>query len=126
MEWLERESSIIVGVKRDIQKSKGRFLATYPEMLLTQESVKWLSTNYMNNGYNQLPKRMKDAFIQKESITCVNIVHKSLEQWNKEENDLVFIKKKKVHILALGDVGSTVLIGLKLLGNSQNQKVVNW
>ena len=116
MEWLERESSIIVGVKRDIQKSKGRFLATYPEMLLTQESVKWLSTNYMNNGYNQLPKRMKDAFIQKESITCVNIVHKSLEQWNKEENDLVFIKKKKVHILALGDVGSTVLIGLKLLG----------
>ena len=95
MEWLERKNSIIVGVKKDIQKSKGRFLATYPEMLFTQESVKWLSTNHMNNKYDQLPKRIQDAFIQKEYITCVNIAHKSLEQWNKEENELLFTKKKK-------------------------------
>lgn len=79
MEWLERQDSIIVGVKRDIQKSKGRFLATYPEMLLTQENVRWLSTNHMNNEYDKLPKRIKEAFIQKENITCVNIAHKSLE-----------------------------------------------
>ena len=123
MEWLERKNSIIVGVKKDIQKSKGRFLATYPEMLFTQESVKWLSTNHMNNKYDQLPKRIQDAFIQKEYITCVNIAHKSLEQWNKEENELLFTKKKKVHILALGDVGSTVLIGLKLLGKDCISKI---
>lgn len=53
-------------------------------MLFTQESVKWLSTNHMSNKYDQLPKRIQDAFIQKEYITCVNIAHKSLEQWNKE------------------------------------------
>lgn len=123
MEWLERQDSIIVGVKRDIQKSKGRFLATYPEMLLTQENVRWLSTNHMNNEYDKLPKRIKEAFIQKENITCVNIAHKSLEQWNQEENELLFIKKKKVHILALGDVGSTVLIGLKLLGKDCIDKI---
>ena len=121
MEWLEKENGMIVGVKKDIQKSKGRFLAKYPEMLFTQEGTEWLSTNHMKADITSLPQNIKNAFAQNVNITCVNTAYKTIEEWEKAENQLS--KKKTVHILALGDVGSTVLIGLKLLGKDCIYKI---
>ena len=121
MEWLEKENGMIVGVKKDIQKSKGRFLAKYPEMLFTQEGTEWLSINHMKADITSLPQNIKNAFAQNVNITCVNTAYKTIEEWEKAENQLS--KKKTVHILALGDVGSTVLIGLKLLGKDCIYKI---
>ena len=86
MEWLEKENGMIVGVKKDIQKSKGHFLAKYPEMLFTQEGTEWLSTNHMNADITALPQNIKNAFAQNVNITCVNTAYKTIEEWEKEGN----------------------------------------
>lgn len=123
MEYLERENHIIVGIEKSIQKSKGRFLATQPEMLLTQESIKWFSTNHMKEDITVLPENIKNAFIQNKNVVCVNTSYHTIEEWAKKEKENFYNKKKRVHILALGDVGSTVLIGLKLLGRDCIDKI---
>lgn len=76
MEWLEKENGIIVGIKKDIQKSKGRFLAKYPEMLFTQEGIEWISTSHMKADITALPQNIKNAFAQNVNITCVNTAYK--------------------------------------------------
>ena len=123
MKWLEKENHIIVGIERDTQKSKGRFLATQPEMLLTQESIKWLNTNAMNMDITVLPENIKNGFAQNKNVTCVNTSYGTIEEWLEKEKIYFSHKKKVVHILALGDVGSTVLIGLKLLGKDCIDKI---
>ncbi len=65
MEWLERKIALLLELKRYSKIKRTFFVATYPEMLFTQESVKWLSTNHMNNKYDQLPKEYKMCFYSK-------------------------------------------------------------
>lgn len=118
MQWFEEKNGIIVCVQKDAKKAKGRFLATHPAMLLQPEGVHWLNTNLLEIQNNILPEKIQKAFEKKQSITCINTAYATIDKWKQRalESYQNFEKKKKVHLLALGDVGSTVLIGLKLLG----------
>jgi len=60
---------------------------------------------------DNIPERIK-KLIDERKIRAVNTEYDNYEDCFYLENT----KKKKVNILALGDVGSTLLIGLKLLG----------
>ncbi len=120
MQWFEGKNGIVVSVQRDAKKAKGRFLATHPAMLLQPEGTDWLNTNLLKSEAEALPKRIQKAFEKKETVTCINTAYGTIEQWKQRELEIVknFSKKKRVHLLALGDVGSTILIGLKLLGGN--------
>lgn len=58
-------------------------------------------------------KRLSDLFREKELIT---IKQDSFFIKPEEKNPFSLRKKKRVNLLALGDVGSTLLMGLRLLG----------
>lgn len=98
-------------VNRNPKKSKGCFAATHTSMLSGEESLAWLNANRLSGNF--LP----------EPVPCINTA------WGDEKTCFDRIKalcgtgKKKVHLLALGDVGSTVLMGLKLLGGNIISKI---
>ena len=50
----------------------------------------------MNADITALPQNIKNAFAQNVNITCVNTAYKTIEEWEKAENQLS--KKKTVHI----------------------------
>lgn len=58
-------------------------------------------------------KRLSDLFEDKEAI---RVKQESFFIQPRRENPFSLRKKKRVHLLALGDVGSMLLIGLRLLG----------
>ena len=54
-----------------------------------------------------------DSFIKEGKMRAVNLNHPRFQEILKEKPEK---KKKRVHVLAIGDVGSTLLTGLHLLG----------
>ena len=109
---------IIVPIEFDPKTTKGHFLLTHAAMELKPEGLHWLDSCRMDKLGGT--KAMNDAIDAKMDITCVNISHRSLLEWTEilKQESIVFNRKKRVHLLALGDVGSTVLMGLKLLGGN--------
>lgn len=77
--------------------------------LTEKEGLNWIDKNSVENeGFSEEFCR----FVQKKGLQAVNT---SYAGW---ENRLGSISggKKRLHLLALGDVGSTLLIGLRLMG----------
>ncbi len=98
-------------VNRDPQKSKGCFAATHTAMLSGEESLEWFNSHKIFGSF--MP----------EPIPCFNSAWGSDEECRERLAVLCAPRKKRVHLLALGDVGSTVLMGLKLLGGDVISKI---
>jgi hypothetical protein len=98
-------------VNRNPQKSKGCFAATHTAMLSGEESLTWLNANCLKGE------------AMSEPIPCFNSAWGDEKICRKRLDALCNTQKKRVHLLALGDVGSTVLMGLKLLGGDTISKI---
>ncbi|HIV34617.1 MAG TPA: lactate dehydrogenase [Candidatus Blautia intestinigallinarum] len=103
----EEQMYTVTEVNRDPKKSKGSFLAVNPGMLKGEEGLHWLDANQLDTISGEF-----------QAVTVRNMAWKDANAWEERQKywENWMQKKKRVHLLALGDVGSTVLIGLKLLG----------
>lgn len=102
-------------VSWDREKSKGSFKLTHKGQL-EKEGLFWLDENQLN-------EKAENKNLQEKTV--VNLQWKNEDEWAKyykqiEENSG---KKKRVHLLALGDVGGTVLMCLKMLGGDVIEKI---
>lgn len=113
-EMREKQVYAVEELYRDPRKSKGRFLATYPGMLEGEEGLHWLDSQQLKGG--------QEAF---SPVIGQNMAWKNAAAWQERERYWTdwMKRKKRVNLLALGDVGSTVLIGLKLLGGDCIQEI---
>lgn len=100
-------------LERDICASRTAFRVTDPRQLTAEhEDVSWLDSDRMG-AVPELPEPVLSA-IRAGTLTAVNVRH---PRWREA---LAFCRpspgKKRVHLLAVGDVGGTLLTALKLLG----------
>ena len=97
---------------------RASFLVDHPaELFAEKEDVSWLNTNRLDASatdgqIGELPQEVMDQ-IKTGTLRAVNASHpKFKEILAYEPKD----GKKRVHVLAIGDVGSMLLTGLHLLG----------
>ncbi len=97
---------------------RASFLVNHPAELFAEcEDVSWLNTNRLNaSAYDgqirELPAELL-AQLDAGTLRAVNASHPKFEEilaYEPKEG------KKRVHVLAIGDVGSMLLTGLHLLG----------
>ena len=99
---------------------RASFLVNDPDLLFQEtEDVSWLNKNKLSeaakktsaeeNGVDELVTAAIDAGV----LRAVNVNHGKFREILLEEPKK---EKKRVHVLAIGDVGSTLLTGLHLLG----------
>ena len=119
MESVQCGSHTIFFVNRDPQHNKGLTALTHPAMLAENECLGWLDTNHLETVAKQMQNETYDTIqsaLQKGSVLLANTAWRTKEDWchmiQKQSTT-----KKRVHILALGDVGSTVLTALQLMGS---------
>ncbi len=111
-ETVYRKDSVLYLIKRDPSVSKAGFCVIHSGQLTGEEGVHWLNKNALKDV--PLPKRDLE-FIKAGRARAVNISHPAAKALMEEcENKPA--QKKRLHILALGDVGATLLLGLRLLG----------
>lgn len=92
-------------------KSRACFTISSPEHLyMEKESLNLLELD-LNIGSNNIPQWILDK-INERKIKSINTKYPN---WEDRLND-PHQKKWKVNLIALGDVGSTLLMGLRLLG----------
>ena len=94
-----------------LKNCRASFRVTDPALLYQdREDVSWLNKNALGEGMRD---EIVDSFIKEGKMRAVNLNHPRFQEILKEKPDK---KKKRVHVLAIGDVGSTLLTGLHLLG----------
>ena len=98
---------------RDALTTRAVFRVTDPRQLVSEsEDVSWLDPSRMGT-VPEFPETVLSA-IRAGTLTAVNIRH---PRWREA---LAFChagpEKKRIHLLAVGDVGGTLLTALKLLG----------
>lgn len=76
------------------------------------EDVRWLDASRLDECPEPLPSQLEEQ-LGEGRLRAVNFNH---PRWRALAAQPLLPGKKRVHILALGDVGSTILMGLKLLG----------
>lgn len=87
-------------------------------MLAEEETLRWLDSIHLDDVAANMDADLRTATgnaLSKGTVLLANTAWKTADEWEKwlqKDNK----KKKRVHLLALGDVGSTVLTALKLLG----------
>ena len=111
-ETLYRKDSVLYLIKRDPSVSKMSFCVTHPGQLIAEEGVHWLNTSALESV--PLPERDL-ALIRAGRARAVNMAHPAAKRLI-EEGKHKAEGKKRIHILALGDVGATLVLGLRLLG----------
>lgn len=100
--------------KIDKNKSKRTYALTcLQDLYITEENIDFLRIKDIDESINNV----SDIIIRLINIKKVKAVNTDYDNYEEcffmEEKD-----KKKVNLLALGDVGSTLLTGLKLLGGN--------
>ena len=100
-------------LNRDPAQGPAVFRATHANQLFAETvDVTWLDPNRMTSA-SELPQTVQTA-LGVGTLTAVNLRH---PRW---QDALQFTApkagKKRVHLLAVGDVGGTLLTALKLLG----------
>lgn len=101
---------------RPLAESRASFAPTVPEQLLSAtEDVRWLDPRRMEHCRMHLPENVQRRLLG-GTLRAVNAAH---PRWREIAAAPVTRGKKRVHLLALGDVGSTVLMALKLLGGDR-------
>lgn len=112
------KKGVLIPVSRPMEKSKGFCRLTHAGQLLAGEDLGWLDLHYLDGraaALSAAEKAVLTEAISKGNASLVNLSYGSMEEW-KRRLEKEQKPKKKVHLLALGDVGSTVLTVLKLLG----------
>lgn len=101
-------------VKLDKEHSRRSFVLNHvSDLFIKEENLELLKLNNDAAEKENIPEKIVNL-IQGRKIKAVNTEYHNYEECFCSES---FIKKK-VHLLALGDVGSTLLMGLKLLGGN--------
>lgn len=111
------KNGILVPVERPMEQAKGCCLLTNLGQL-AEEGLFWLDQKQLDRKAEKLfitEKCVLIDAIEKGQATLVNLSYGTMEEWKKRMEKEVK-PRKKVHLLALGDVGSMVLTTLKLLG----------
>ncbi|MBR4113772.1 MAG: lactate dehydrogenase [Anaerotignum sp.] len=111
------KNGILVPVERPMEQAKGCCRLTDLGQLV-KEGLFWLDQKQLDKKAEKLfvaEKRVLIDAIEKGQATLVNLSYGTMEEWKKRMEREVK-PRKKVHLLALGDVGSMVLTALKLLG----------
>ncbi|KXL52720.1 L-lactate dehydrogenase 2 [Anaerotignum neopropionicum] len=118
MERFEFHQGVMLPVSFPREKNKGCCKFTHMGQLAHGEGLFWLNSNALEQKGQTISKEIREKFskdLKNGNATIVNLNWGTVEQWKKRlENGQT--QKKRVHLLALGDVGSTVLTALKLLG----------
>ena len=111
------KNGILVPVERPMEQAKGCCRLTDLGQL-AKEGLFWLDQKQLDRKAEKLFVAEKCVLIdaiEKGQATLVNLSYGTMEEWkNRMEKEVK--PRKKVHLLALGDVGSMVLTTLKLLG----------
>lgn len=95
------------------ENRRSAFCVTDPKQLSAPESVAWLDPARIKGEDMQIPAEIL-SLIEQRTLRAVNIRH---PRWREAVDLLTFKpKRNRVHLLAVGDVGGTLLTGLKLLG----------
>ena len=111
------KNGILVPVERPMEQAKGCCRLTDLGQLV-KEGLFWLDRKQLDRKAEKLFVAEKCVLIdaiEKGQATLVNLSYGTMEEWKKRMEKEVK-PRKKVHLLALGDVGSMVLTTLKLLG----------
>lgn len=117
----KKETVTAAQICRPLKTSKGSFAVSHPGMLLGDEGLHWLDSGRLDQMLQEAGEGRKETPL----YTARNTAWMDEKTWQKRDSywrDWMG-RKKRVHLLALGDVGSTVLIGLKLLGQDCIQKI---
>lgn len=120
MERFNYNKGVMIPVSLPKEKNKGCCRLTNLGQLVGDEGLFWLDSNALDEKSQKLSKEEREKFavdLQKGNAVLVNLNWGTIEQW-KERLESRNEGKKRVHLLALGDVGSTVLTALKLLGGN--------
>lgn len=97
-------------------KSRRSYIVSSPSLLfLEKEDINILNQNEKNTD---IPKWIKEKINSKEVI-AINLNYPNWKEILYQKD----IKNWNVNILALGDVGTTLLTGLKLLGGNKISKI---
>jgi len=108
-EYLEKNGHIFYLVDGDPVLGRGSFRANHPGQLADPHSLNVLDAS-------RLPKvDLDDKLSAALAEGRLTVVNRSRANWERALEPQK-AGKKRVHILAIGDVGSTLLTGLKLLG----------
>lgn len=96
-------------IKLEKYKSKKTFaISNVSDLYMKEENIDILKLTKINES---IPEKIK-YLIEQRKVKAVNTSYEGFENCFSMEKS----RKKRVNILALGDVGSTMLMGLKLLG----------
>ncbi|WMI82178.1 lactate/malate family dehydrogenase [Anaerotignum sp. MB30-C6] len=118
MKRFEFNQGVMIPVRLPRENNKGCCRLTHLGQLAGEEGLFWLNSNALNMVSQKLSKKEREGFtqdIENGNAVLINLNWGTVEQW-KERLEKNHKGKKSVHLLALGDVGSTVLTALKLLG----------
>ena len=97
-------------VHGDAKLGRGSFKVTHPGQLTNPHGLENLDASRLETP---VVDEAVSAAIADGRLTCVNM---DLDNWEKVLSWNPGTRKKRVNMLAIGDVGSTLLTGLKLLG----------
>jgi len=115
--YYERNGRIFYPVEGGPILGRGSFRVDHPGQLAAPHALEVLDAS-------RLPEFPLDSTLEGAmragKLTAVNV---SRPGWEKLLDWEPSAAKKRVHILAIGDVGSTLLIGLKLLGGDVISKI---
>lgn len=101
--------------ERPAESCRASFLVNCAELLAQEtEDVSWLNSNKLEEQAQKLDlDDTVTAAIEAGVLRAVNLAHPKFLEILLEKPQKT---KKRVHVLAIGDVGSTLLTGLHLLG----------
>ncbi|MBM6828014.1 lactate dehydrogenase [Anaerotignum lactatifermentans] len=118
MEVLKIDGKTVYLGKRNPSGNKGLCRITHPAMLAGEESLEWLDEHFLEKQEQTMEasfvKEIQTAMAEGE-VYFANLSYGTQEEWTQRLKSLKK-EKKRLHLLALGDVGSTVLMALKLMG----------
>ena len=106
---LPREGEVIFLLRRGLLAGRETFPVTDPALLTEQEGVQTLCTG---KSEEDIPAEL-EAAIRAGRVRAVNMGH---PRWRELLKLPARKEKYRVNLLALGDVGSTLLLGLRLMG----------
>jgi hypothetical protein len=100
---------------RPLQSCRSSFAVSAPGQLTqVEEGAHWLDLNQLAPA-RDIPPYLRHL-IEQRRLMAINHQH---PHWDKLAEPPALTKKKRVHVLAMGDVGSTLTLGLRLLGAEQ-------
>lgn len=108
---IKQEDNVYI-LKKSKVEAKLCSLITNRRMIVEEESTQWFQA--LDESSTLIEEWIEQKIQQKKAF----IVNTSIPHWEKSLHQVGTSKKKfRVHLLGLGDVGGTLLTGLKLLGN---------